>query len=642
MKQFFFLLSVLASIGTMQAQQLGVETTCAEGKQAAFGRNTPSARIMANRGADTYDIHFYHIDLNVSNTSTTLSGNVLINSLVTSATLDTFWFELKDFMTIDSVVLNGVRRTNLIRANDVIRVPLAEPMTQGQEVSCRVYYNGTPASAGFFSGITSNNGATWTLSEPFSAPDWLPCKQDLWDKIDSVWFFATTNTGTKVGSNGLLTNVVALPNNKVRYEWKTNYKMAFYLIAFSVANYQEYLNYAHPAQLMGDSILIQHYIYNGSLAQNKVGLDRTPGMIEHYSEKIMLYPFYEEKYGHMQANLGGGMEHQTMSTMGGFSMDLTSHELAHQWFGDYVTCATWSDIWLNEGWASYMEYIYRESIGAASAASWLDASHSSARNAPTGSVYVPAGSSVNRIFNGNLTYEKGASVLHMLRYLIGDSLFFAATQEYLRIKGDTVSTTDEFRAVYEQVSGQSLQSFFNEWVYGEGFPTYQVRWNQIDSTLYVSVSQTTTTANPVAFSIPVPLMFSATGLGTQTIRVDPNVPVNVFQVNGTITTMQLDPNKSILKDLSSSIFRQNTLGVSVEELKWVNLKVYPNPNQGQFIIESDRDASYQLRDLQGRVLTTGTVQTGANEVHVSTPPAGIYLLQLNDGHSTHHERIVIR
>ena len=157
-------------------------------------------------------------------------------------------------------------------------------------------------------------------------------------------------------------------------------------------------------------------------------------MVEEFSDLIGLYPFNREKYGHMQANLGGGMEHQTMSTMGGFSQDLTSHELAHQWFGDKVTCATWSDIWLNEGWASYLEYLYRQTISQSTADSWMTSTHNSARGAATGSVYVPAGASVSRIFSSSLTYKKGAAVLHMLRYVMGDSAFLPAPTNFCASK----------------------------------------------------------------------------------------------------------------------------------------------------------------------------------------------------------------
>jgi aminopeptidase N len=635
MKKLSLLPLFLGFFFTAQAQFH--EHNCADAKAQQLQRSWQNARLSAVPGADTYDIHFYHINLNVSNTSRTLGGNVRFDALVTQLPLDTFWFELRDFMQIDSVLINGVNRP-IIRANHVVRIPLAEPLAVGQNVSCQVFYNGTPPSGGFFSGVSNNNGVTWTLSEPFSAPDWLPCKQDLSDKIDSSWFFATTNAGTKVGSNGLLTQVVTLPNNKVRYEWKTRYKMAFYLIAFAVADYEEYLNYAHPSQMNGDSILIQNYIYTGSLGQNKTGLDRTPDMVEFFSDRFILYPFHEEKYGHMQANLGGGMEHQTMSTMGGFGQDLTAHELGHQWFGDYVTCASWSDIWVNEGWASYTEYLYRQHLSQSSADSWLVSAHNTSRNATTGSVYVPAGASVNRIFNGTLSYKKAGSVLHMLRYVLGDSLFFAGANALLNQKANDVASTEDVKQIFEQVSQQSLTRFFDDWIYGEGFPSYQIEWNQRDSMLYVVVNQTTTSPTTPQFATPLPLRITVNGQ-QQFLRLDPT-QVNVFQINGTMTGILLDPTNIILKG-TSSISRNTSLGLSIANLPWPDVKIYPNPVQGELNLELDRNATFELIDAQGRKVFEGEAFIGKQQLILPDLAPGLYVLQLQDGKSRHLSRLVI-
>ena len=153
-----------------------------------------------------------------------------------------------------------------------------------------------------------------------------------------------------------------MPGNKLRYEWKSNYPIAYYLISFAVSEYQEYNIYAHPAGMGGDSLLIQNFIYDapGCLDYYKAGIDETVGMVELFSDLYSLYPFHQEKYGHCLTAIGGGMEHQTMSTMGNFNFGLVAHELGHMWFGDNVTCATWSDIWINEGFATYTDYLARE------------------------------------------------------------------------------------------------------------------------------------------------------------------------------------------------------------------------------------------------------------------------------------------
>lgn len=654
MKKFFYALFALTVPFFSQAQS-DSHLHCAHVKSAAFqSAGLPQLRINAARGGDLYDIHFYDIELEVSNTTTYVDGNVLIASEVTSAGMDTFWFELKDNMTIDSVYVNGARRLVIDRLNNVVRVPLAQTIPQGEEVRARIWYKGTATQAGFFSGLSTAASTTWgvnvswTLSEPFSAPDWLPCKQDLWDKIDSVNFNGIATNPNKVGSNGLLTAVTTLPNNKSKFAWKTRYPMAFYLIAFSVTNYVDYTTFAKPTRLPGDSIRVQHWVYNANNSSNvsalntfRQQLDATNDMIEVFSNLFILYPFWQEKYGHMQAPLGGGMEHQTMSTMGGFGQDLTAHELIHQWFGDYVTCATWSDIWLNEGFASYGEYLYRQfGVSQSSADTWMQSAQGSARQ-NTGSVYVPAGSGVSRIFSSNLSYKKGAAVLHMLRWQIGnDSLFFGGVVDYLNQKANDVATTDELRTILEAYTNQSLASFFNEWVYGEGFPTYTVNWNQVDSTLYVEVNQTTTSALTPRFSTLVPVRLAIGGQFT-TLRVDPTAGVNRFQVNGTVTNAQLDPTSILLKGTASIIRRVSTLGVSVAEEQLLVAKLYPNPTVDELFIETEeQQVVLTIYDLQGRVIFEQKLEDSKNQISLSFLPAGIYQVLLESNSKQLHHKLV--
>lgn len=612
--------------------------------------NQASLRSSAmNRGADTYDIHHYHFNLQVTPTSTAVAGDVLFRSVVTSPVMDTFWFELRSFLSIDSVVLNGhtYLPAAISRLNDVVRIPLVSNLDAGMQAACRVYYQGTPPSSGFFSGVTSAQSptwgvnVTWTLSEPFSAPDWFPCKQDLWDKVDSVFFDGICVAPMKVASTGLLTGVDSLSGNRLKFKWRSRYPMAFYLMAFSVTNYAEHLSWAYPQALAGDSILIQHWVYNANnssgtscLDFNRNALNSTGAMIENFSDLLVLYPFDREKYGHMMAPLGGGMEHQTMSTMGNFNMDLIAHELAHQWFGDMVTCASWNDIWLNESWASYCEYLHRQYVvSQTSADSWMSNTHNSARTATTGSVYVPLSgiTNVNRIFSSSLTYKKGAAVLHMLRNEIGDdSLFYRGVRSYLQGKRHQVATTAEFQQAMESSTGQSLSAFFQDWVYGEGFPTYQVRWNWRDSVLWVQTTQTTTApgVTPVFRNkVPVGLVTSGPGQAPALIQIEPALGTQTFRVPRQVVSATLDPASVVLKDPASSISRLATLGTGLEEEEqdlW--MEVYPNPARDRVRISVSSAGWVNTRDLSGRLIGSIEVKAGPQEVLLDLGP-GMYLLE---------------
>ena len=182
-----------------------------------------------------YDVRFHHLDIALERTSTAISGNVLTNAVVLSP-LDTFSFELHQNLLIDSVRLNGLLlpvQRSLGEGN--VKLPAAA--AAGSSLSVRIYYHGTPPAGSGFMGAGMSNGfsqtwgnqVTWSLSQPFSAYEWWPCKQDLTDKADSVHVFVTTSNANKVGSNGLLTAEVNLPNSKKRYEWKSRYPIAYYL-----------------------------------------------------------------------------------------------------------------------------------------------------------------------------------------------------------------------------------------------------------------------------------------------------------------------------------------------------------------------------------------------------------------------------
>ncbi|MFH0865187.1 MAG: hypothetical protein V1904_03275, partial [Bacteroidota bacterium] len=304
------------------------ENSISENKcNRSFTLKTPNRSAKSTVLMNKYDVKFYWLNINLERTSTYISGNVTINAKVQNAALDTFEVELVTQLTIDSAKINGVI-CPVTHTTNFADIKLASALPVGSDVSAQIFYHGTPPSGGFFSGISHGtspswgNEVVWTLSEPFNANQWWPCKQELTDKADSSWVFVTTANTNKVGSNGLLENIVAVPGNKYRYEWKSRNPIDYYLISVAVAKYVDYTIYCHPAGV--DSLMIQNYIYDNpsTLPYFKDIIDSTAEMIELYSQLYGPYPFGNEKYGHSMAPLGGGMEHQTMTTLGSFSFML--------------------------------------------------------------------------------------------------------------------------------------------------------------------------------------------------------------------------------------------------------------------------------------------------------------------------------
>lgn len=356
------------------------------------GAGIKGAAFFQNNKMNFYDIKHLKLDITVQPKSTFITAGCSYTVLVNQA-LDTFAIEFKQTMQLDSVFINNIK-TTFTQSNDHVYIPLKPVASAGTFLGLTFYYKGNVA-AGFFAG-TDANGLDFTasVSESFQAREWFPAKQLLNDKIDSTDIWITTGAAFKSGSNGLLKAVIDLPNNMKQYRWSCRYPLNYYMPSVAVGNYLEYNNYAKPASIAPDSILVQNLVYNNIayFNQNKPRLDKTPRFIEKMSELFGIYPFYKEKYGHSQADIRGGMEHATMTTIKNFEEHLVAHELAHQWFGDNVTCATWNDIWVNESFATYSQYLMSESLPAlfpATAAQTMTDFHNNAMSSPGGSVYVP-------------------------------------------------------------------------------------------------------------------------------------------------------------------------------------------------------------------------------------------------------------
>jgi aminopeptidase N len=598
-----------------------------------------------------YDVKYYFLDLDVQNNSVDVSGEVTFYAEVITEELDTFAFELLDEMNITAVYFNDDLHS-VYRENDECFVELTSPLSEGEMFTAKIVYGGTPPTGGFFSGITSvydswGKWVTWTLSEPFAARDWWPTKQVLEDKADSAWIFLTTDENNMAGSNGLLTNVTPMPDNKLRYEWKTNYPIDYYLISFAVSEYQEYNIYAHPEGL-GDSILIQNFIYDvpGCLENYQDGIDQTAEFIELFSDLFSMYPFHEEKYGHCLTDLGGGMEHQTMTTIGSFNFGLVAHELGHMWFGDNITCATWSDIWINEGFATYADYLAVQFIqGQTAANSEMNNIHNSVMSQPGGSTYVPEDEvtydNVWRIFDGRLSYNKGAAILHMIRFeLQDDDLFFEVLNTYLEEYSGGVATGLDFMNVLNTVSGMDFTDFFDQWYFGEGYPTYSIAWSQDNANTYLEISQSVSmpSVTPVFKMLMAYKFFFNDGSDTTVyLQQTDNVNTYMLPISKEIGLIQIDPQNWVLNKVGS-------ITTSIENGNTVRFAFGPNPAKDHINIDFATDSpvsrTLSILDMNGAVL----IRLKSDQQHVSISTGqlagGTYLIRAEDASSQYNGRFI--
>ena len=557
------------------------------------------AKMMyrANINTANYDLKYHRLELQPSldPTNPAITGTVT-SYFVAKENLNTIHFDLAANMNVTAVVQRG-NNLSFARNGDDLAITLPATQNMGVLDSLSISYNGIPSSSGFGSYEVSTHGTdndpiVWTLSEPYGAKAWWPCKQDLIDKIDSVDVIVTHPNTMKAASNGLLISETPSGNNTIT-RWKHRHPIPAYLIAFAVTNYSVYNDYV----VNGDFNVV-NYVYPENLSSAQSGTAITPSIIDLYSQLFEPYPYADEKYGHAQFGWGGGMEHTTMTFMGGFSRGLIAHELAHQWFGDKVTCGSWQDIWLNEGFATYLTQLVTENFDGQNAfKNWRSTIVNYITSSPDGSVMVPQTDtlSVSRVFNNRLSYRKGAMVLHMLRYRLGNANFFQGIKNYLDdpTLAFAYAKTDDLQYHLEAVSGQNLQEFFNDWYVGEGYPSFQVNWNYNASTQHVNFRIFQTQSHPSVsfFETPLPITVYGAGGQEQTLRLEVTQNGQFFSepIGFAVTSIAVDKDVQLISQNNTATL--NTLNFSLQE----QVNVYPNPAKS--VLHIDNPGNLQVNQI---------------------------------------------
>lgn len=587
---------------------------------------------VASAAENDYDIRHLFFRLQVTDSSATISGIVTTTAMVVAPQMADYVFELDDTLVVDSVIING-HPCSLLNNGQVRTAHLPVALPKGMMFAASVYYHGNPKVYGNHSPGFHNDPVekiTFTLGEPYFAHHWWPCKQALLDKIDSVDMWVTVPTGVKVGSNGLLNRVTSIDPGHERHEWKTKYPIDYYLISICAARYDEYSYYMH-FDGSTDSMPIVNYVSSDTpknLARLKPLLDTTALLVNYFSELFGRYPFWEEKYGHCYAPSFVNMEHQTMTTTFFSGFHVVAHELAHQWFGDEVTCATWKDIWLNEGFASYIQYLSAAKLlGSASAATYLRKMQNETMKRPEGSVYVDDTANWYRIFDARLSYNKAGAVIHMLRKKVGDdSVFFRSLRNYLQQYRWGNATTEQFKASMEAGTGINLDTFFHQWIYKEGFPMLIAKWDQQDTTVVLQLTQETSLPSSLSlFYLPVVVRFySAWGNYDEQFYLDRPQKIFRYKTYRPIDSIKIDPDGWLLHAELRSPERVIGLGSGVQP------RIYPNPASDFLYVDLQTadEAQLTLFDITGRVLLNRWIGYG-ERVDVTVLPRGLYQYRLS-------------
>jgi aminopeptidase N len=634
MKKIIFLIFLLirySSFAQPADSSLKGLMQIAEMEKKAFQAQRFTEKFSGASG--NFDVSYYRCEWDIDPAVKFISGRIT-SYFKSTALINNISFDLSKSLMVDSVHYHGSNISFLQQADNTLNLLFPATIANNTTDSVTIFYQGVPDAGGFGSFVQSqHNGIPiiWTLSEPFGAKDWWPCKNGLDDKADSIDVIISTPLAYRGVSNGMLANDWNVAGKHYWY-YKHRYPIASYLVAIAASDFSVY----QDSVLIGNKQMpIISYTYPEDYAFFQTQEVFTKQSLQLFSTLFGDYPFAKEKYGHTEFGWGGGMEHQTNSFIRLPFSYLIAHELAHQWFGDKVTCAGWEHIWLNEGFASYAQILFSEFISHVDIVPNIQAVSNSVTSLPNGSVKVTDTTDENRIFYQRLTYHKGLCLVHMLRGILGDSIFFKGLQTYLNdpaVKFGFAKTSD-LQHNLEQVSGKNLTTFFKNWYEGEGYPNYQANWSQnLNNWARVQLNQTTSDPSVVFYDMPVQLEFkSATGDTSITVNHQQNGQVFWLNVGFAADTMLVDPRLWILTKTKTS---QKIVTNAVAD----NIKIYPNPAPDYIHILLQNPTASQLRiqlfNSLGQVLRKQQISLSGRDETIDIPvaslPRGIYWLQVSD------------
>jgi len=589
-----------------------------------------------------YDLKYHRLEWEINPEINYIRGSVTSYFIITSPETEQISFELVSEMDVDSVIFRNSAVDFNLSENDELKIMLNVSLPYGTSDSVTVFYQGVPVSGnetGSFVQSTHNDiPIIWTLSEPYGAKSWWPCKNDLSDKIDSIDIYLSTPAIYQAVSNGLLIKEFqSCPN--IVYHWKHGYPIAAYLIGVAVTNYVKYSDWA---PIGNDTLEILNYVFPEDLDHAQSITPESITILQLFSELFTPYPFLDEHYGHTQWGKGGGMEHQTMTFLGTFQHEIIAHEIAHSWFGNDLTLNSWHDIWLNEGFATYFAGLtYEHMFDGKFWPIWKNLNIGHVTSEPGGSVYVEDTTSRERIFSARLSYSKGALLAHMIRWIIGDENFYSAMRNYLQ-DPDLVYNyvgNDDLIEHLETVSGVDLTEFFEDWYYGEGYPIYNIKCNSLEGTeLEVFIYQEQSHPSVEFFEMPVPILFKSSDQDTTFIFNNTYSGQRFTADPGFITdSVFFDPEQWLISDHNSVIFGYDELDKNI-------IQIFPNPFKNAVTLHAE---SYQIDrievfNLNGKLVFDEEFETYHTTYYIMLDKLtkGVYLVNSTIGDRSISHKII--
>jgi len=660
---YIFVIIIFSSISLIsQSREMKGSVQCSQKKM-----NSSLIKLdeFLTTGQHSYDMLDYNLDLNIYNcfltpypktyTATEIL-TLLADSAINSITLNA----VNTSLQIDSVRLSGISFTHL---NNILTVNLDRTYSPGETLYVKIYYQHKSVSDG---AVYVSSGRFFTDCEPEGARCWFPC----WDKPSdkaTLTLRAKTPATVKLGSNGRLADSTK-SQDTIWYNWISRDPIATYLITISgKVNYNLDIEYWHKISNPLDSIPFRFYWNDGESGLSTIET-KVLQMCTLYSILWGEHPFEKNGFSTLNSQFPwGGMENQTLTSLcpNCWDEDMVAHEFAHQWFGDMITCTTWADIFLNEGFATYCEAIWFGTAGGYS--TYLSEINSDANyylilnpgtpiSDPNWAVVTP---NVNTLFNTATTYDKGACVLHQLRCVMGDSLFFLGMHNYgtsaFRLKSATIG---DYAEIMSAAYGKDLFWFFNEWIYQPNHPLYANKYyfsSKGNNTWEVGFQANQTQTNTVFFKMPIQIKISFTGGTDTTITVmnDVNNQLFTFNVTKNPTAVTFDPNSYIVLK-TATLTLVDPLLVELTTFtasSFVLSQNYPNPFNPTTIIRFEVPKTSRIKltiyDMLGKavkILSDAFFEQGIYEKTLDAKDlaSGVYIYELKSENVLLRQKMVLQ
>lgn len=656
MRKITLLLLALLVLNNLKAQdfsRMKGSEACAHGKQHMH-ELVPETAV-----AHAFDVLNYTIDKDLYHCYTAPYPKDFYASVVVSFRVDSVMSSLNlhasnSSLQILSVSGNG---SSFTQEDDQLTIQLDRTYEPGDTASVTIhYYHYNQPDNAFYTG----NGFVFTDCEPQGARKWFPCFDEPVDKA-TLTLRAKVPANVKLGSNGRLADSVAVADT-IWYTWVSRDPIATYLMVISSrVNYKlDIVNWV-SALYPNDTTPIRFY-YNPT--ENPSSMKTMIIPLADYMESLFgKHPFEKNGFATLNNQFSwGGMENQTLTSLcpGCWYSSIVTHEFAHQWFGDMITCATWADLFLNEGFATYIETLWTGNVNGydaylseneSNASYYLSANPGWPISDPEWATNVPNN---NILFDYAVTYCKSACVLYMYRHMVGDSLFFKSLYDYandsaLRYQSATIAN---FVDRMNQSTGMDLNWFFDQWIFTPDHPDYLVTYDFFENgasgwEVKANIKQTQTSTGFFRMPVDLWVQFSDASDTVFTVMNEFNDQNYSFAVSKQPVNFAFDPDNRIILKTKAVIM---SAGNQPAQEEW-SVKILSNPSNGILSVKIEATAKKStditVYTLEGRAVYTAKgieLNSGVNykQIDLTALPAGTYMLTMRTEGSTATEKFILQ